>query len=101
MKIYVGNMSFSTTEATLRAAFEAFGAVGSVDVVVDRETNRPKGFGFVVMPNEEEAKAAIEGMNESELDRRRLRVNEARSANDSTAGWRRSFGNRGPRRYDD
>lgn len=98
MKIYVGNLSYGTTEDGLRAAFEQFGAVESVAIVVDRETNRSKGFGFVVMPNDEEAKTAIEKLNDQELDRRALRVNEARA---STPGnRRRSFGDRGPRRYD-
>ena len=63
MKIYVGNLAFRTTEEGLRAAFEAFGTVDKADVVKDRETNRSKGFGFVLMPNDDEAKSAIEGLD--------------------------------------
>ncbi len=92
MKIYVGNLAFRTTEEGLRAAFEAFGTVDKADVVKDRETNRSKGFGFVLMPNDDEAKAAIEGLDGKELDQRTIRVNEARAS--SSRG-----GDRGPRRY--
>lgn len=78
MKIYVGNMSFNTDEDTLRKAFEAHGTVDSVNIVTDRDTGRPRGFGFVEMSNDTEAKAAIEGLNGKELDGRTLNVNEAR-----------------------
>ena len=77
MKIYVGNLAFRTTEEGLRAAFETFGTVDKADIVKDRETGRSKGFGFVLMPNDEEAKAAIEGLDGKELDQRTIRVNEA------------------------
>ncbi len=87
MKIYIGNLSYSTTDEGLRAAFESYGAVESASVVVDRVTNRSKGFGFVVMPNDEEAQQAIEGLNEQELDRRTLRVNEARSKGGHGGGF--------------
>jgi RNA recognition motif-containing protein len=92
MKIYVGNLAFRTTEEGLRAAFEAFGTVDRADIVKDRETDRSKGFGFVLMPNDDEAKAAIEGLDGKELDQRTIRVNEARAS--SPRG-----GDRGPRRY--
>ena len=78
MKLYVGNLSFKTTEETLRTEFGRYGTVKYADIIVDRETGRSKGFGFVDMPNEEEAKKAIEAWNDQELDGRPLRVNEAR-----------------------
>lgn len=78
VKIYVGNLSFSTTDASLRAAFEAHGQVASASVVLDRDTGRSRGFGFVEMPNDAEARAAIEGMNGKDVDGRSLTVNEAR-----------------------
>jgi len=71
-------MAFSVTEDQLRSAFEAYGTVEEVVVISDRDTGRPKGFGFVTMPNAQEANAAIEGLNETDLDGRSLRVNEAR-----------------------
>ena len=78
MKIYVGNMSFNTTEDALQGAFSAHGSVDEVRVVTDRETGRPRGFGFVTMNNDTEAKAAIEALNGKEIDGRALTVNEAR-----------------------
>lgn len=78
MKIYVGNLSFQTTEDTLRAAFEAHGAVQSAMLVMDRETGRPRGFGFVEMEDNAQAQAAIAALNGRELDGRQLNVNEAR-----------------------
>jgi RNA recognition motif-containing protein len=78
MKIYVGNMPFSLTEDQLREAFEAHGTVDEVAVIKDRDTGRPKGFGFVTMPNANEANAAIEALNDAMMGGRNLRVNEAR-----------------------
>ena len=78
MKIYVGNMSYSTTEEGLRAKFEEFGAVDEVAVINDRETGRPRGFGFVTMPNDDEANAAISALHGTDFDGRTLKVNEAR-----------------------
>ena len=78
MNIYVGNLSFKTTEDELRQAFEAFGSVTAVNVISDRETGRPRGFGFVEMSNAEEGRKAIEGMNGTNLGGRTLTVNEAR-----------------------
>jgi RNA recognition motif-containing protein len=75
-KLYVGNLSFSTTASDLRGAFEQFGAVNSADVVLDRDTGRSRGFGFVEMSNG--AEAAIKSLDSSELDGRRINVNEAR-----------------------
>lgn len=78
MNIFVGNLPFSTTDDGLREAFARFGAVDSAQVIMDRETGRSRGFGFVEMPNNEEAQQAISGMNGADLDGRPLTVNEAR-----------------------
>jgi cold-inducible RNA-binding protein len=77
-KLYVGNMSFNTTEAGLRTAFEAFGTVTDVYIANDRETGRPRGFAFVTFGTDTESKLAIEKMNGASLDGRELTVNEAR-----------------------
>ena len=78
MNIFVGNLSFNTTGEGLRSAFSKFGAVDSAQVIMDRQTGRSRGFGFVEMPNNSEAQAAISGMNGADLDGRPLTVNEAR-----------------------
>ena len=78
MNIYVGNLPYSTQEADLREAFERFGRVDSVHVIMDRETNRSRGYGFVEMSSDTEANAAIEGLNGTDMQGRPLRVNEAR-----------------------
>ena len=78
MKIYVGNLSYEVNESDLRQAFEEHGEVTSVSIITDRYTNRPKGFGFVEMTNDEEGKAAITALNETELKGRQMRVDEAR-----------------------
>ena len=90
MNIYVGNMAYSVSQATLRQAFEEFGAVESVNVITDRDTGRPKGFAFVEMKNDSEARAAIEGMNGTELEGRSLTVNEAKPRAERPAGGGRS-----------
>lgn len=86
MKLYVGNMSFSTTEQALRDAFAAFGDVEEVAVITDRETGRPRGFAFVTMRDDNEARNAMEGLNGKELDGRTLNVNEARAKNSGGGG---------------
>ena len=86
MKLYVGNLSFDTGESDLRTAFEAHGTVDSVAVVSDKYTGRSRGFGFVEMNNDEEAKAAMADLNEKELDGRKLNVNEARPREDNRGG---------------
>jgi cold-inducible RNA-binding protein len=100
MKIYVGNMSFDSSEAELRKAFEAHGTVDSVTIIMDRDTGRPKGFGFVEMSNDAEAKKAIESLNGKDFMGRTLNVNEARPRTDgprggggggSRGGFRRSY----------
>ncbi len=78
LNIYVGNLPYSMTDATLREAFSAHGSVDQAKVVVDRVTDRSRGFGFVEMANEDEGRAAIETMNGTEMDGRTLVVNEAR-----------------------
>jgi hypothetical protein len=78
-RLYVGNLNFNTSPDAVRAAFASFGAVEDVYLVTDRETGRPRGFGFVTMGTAEEAQKAIEGMNGKDLDGRALRVNEAES----------------------
>ena len=76
-KLYVGNLSYNTTEDGLRNLFSGFGNVASVKIIFDRESGNSKGFGFVEMTTDEEAKAATEGTNGREFDGRQLRVNEA------------------------
>ena len=78
MNIYVGNLSFRTDDEELREVFAEFGEVRSAKVVMDRETNRSRGFGFVEMDNDAEGKAAIEALDGAEVGGRNLRVNEAR-----------------------
>lgn len=99
MKLYVGNLSFNTSEAGLRAAFEQHGQVASASLVMDRDTGRPRGFGFVEMPNDGEAKNAMNAMNGKELDGRPLTVNEARPREERSGGGggRGGFGGGGGR----
>ena len=78
MNIYVGNISYGTDDDKLVELFSTFGEVASARVISDRDTGRSKGFGFVEMPNDAEANAAIEALNEKEIDGRSLRINEAR-----------------------
>ena len=78
MNIYVGNLPYSTTPDDLREVFTAFGEVSAARIVNDRETGRAKGFGFVEMPNDEEAKKAIEALNGNDIGGRKAVVNEAR-----------------------
>ena len=78
MNIYVGNLSYGMSEDELRDAFGAFGEVSSVKILMDRETGRSRGFGFVEMPNQSEAEMAIAQLNGKDLGGRALRINEAR-----------------------
>jgi len=78
MNIYVGNISYQTTNDDLREAFEPFGEVTDAHVIMDRETGRSRGFGFVEMANDAEAKEAIEKLNGSDMQGRNVTVNEAR-----------------------
>ena len=93
MNIYVGNLSYDTTEEGLKALFEEFGQVESVSIIKDRETGRTRGFGFVQMPDNTEGQNAIDGANGKDLDGRELKVNEAREK--SGGGGRRGGGGYG------
>ena len=85
MRIYVGNFTFEMSEQELRGAFEAFGQVQEISMIQDRDTGRPKGFAFVEMSNEE-AQAAIAGLNGKEFAGRALTVNEARPRVERSTG---------------
>lgn len=89
MRLYIGNLSYSTTQATLEAEFAAVGQVEEVALVMDRETNRPRGFAFVTMKDDAEARAAIETLNGREIDGRSITVNEARPKTERGGGGRR------------
>ena len=78
MNIYIGNMSFDTTEDQLRQAFEGFGEVSTIKIITDRDSGQPKGFAFVEMSGKDEAIAAISGLNGQDLNGRALNVNEAK-----------------------
>jgi len=92
MKIYVGNLSFEVTEEELRKEFEAFGEVTSVDIITDKYSGRPKGFGFVEMASVSEGQAAITGLNGKTLKDRTLNVNAARPRSENRGGG--SYGDR-------
>ena len=97
-KLFVGNLSFNTSENALNDAFAAFGSVTEATIMMDRMTNRPRGFGFVTMSSDAEAQAAVAGMNGKELDGRPLTVNIARPREERPAGGgRRDFGGGGRR----
>ena len=94
-KIFVGNLSFNTTENDLQDAFAAHGTVVEATVMMDRNTARPRGFGFVTMASPEEARKAIEALNGTTLDGRNLTVNEARPREERVpAGGRGGYGQR-------
>lgn len=78
MNIYVGNLPYTLTEDELKAAFSQFGEVSSVNIIMDRMSGQSKGFGFVEMPDNSEADEAIKALNESALNGRNIRVNQAR-----------------------
>jgi RNA recognition motif-containing protein len=82
MNIHVGNLSFEVSVGNLRQAFEAFGQVSSARIVKDKDSGQPRGFGFVEMPDQARAQAAIESLNGKELLGRRMNVNEARPRTD-------------------
>ena len=83
--IFVGNLSFSVTEQTLRSLFETYGTVGRVNLVTDRDSGQPRGFAFVEMTNNAEAEKAIGGLNGREVEGRTLNVNEARPKEDRSS----------------
>ena len=84
--IYVGNLSFRATEEEVREAFSRFGQVSKVSIITDRETGRSRGFAFVEMPSPDEAKSAIEGLNQQEVAGRRISCNEARPKDNAPRG---------------
>ena len=86
MKIYVGNLSYDVTEEELRQEFMAFGEIESLNIITDKYSGRPKGFGFVEMPSVSEGQAAITGLNGKTLKDRTLNVNAARPRTDSRGG---------------
>jgi cold-inducible RNA-binding protein len=90
MRLYVGNLSYGTTDALLKTTFGEFGTVDEAVVIMDRDTGRSKGFGFVTMNNDEEGKAALAALDGKDLDGRTVKVNEARPMEDR----RPSGGNR-------
>ena len=94
MNIYVGNLAYTTTDEDLRSAFEVYGRVDTARVVMDRVTSQSKGFGFIEMPNANEAQASISGLNGKDLGGRSLNVNEARP---KTEGGSRGGGRSGGR----
>jgi RNA recognition motif-containing protein len=93
--LYVGNLSYNTSQERLQELFEEFGEVISANVITDRETGRSRGFGFVEMENEDEANAAIDALNGQEVDGRTLTVNEARPRANRGGGRGRGGGGRG------
>jgi len=92
MKLYVGNLSYSTTQESLENTFKSYGQVDEVAIITDRETGRPRGFAFVSMGSDDEARSAIEGVNGMEIDGRTVTVNEARpKANRASRGASRRW----------
>ena len=94
MNLFIGNLSWETSQDDLEQTFGAFGQVNSAKVMMDRETGKPRGFAFVEMPNDAEAQKAIQNLNGKELKGRQLNVNEARPREERTRG-----GNGGPQRW--
>ena len=97
MNIFVAKLSYDTSESTLLDAFEQFGEVSSVKIIMDREQGRSKGFGFVDMPNDDEANSAIDALNESTMDGREIVVKESKPKDSGFGGNRGGGGgyNRG------
>ncbi len=91
-KIYVGNLAFSATENSINDLFSQHGTVDSCQLIIDRETGRSKGFGFVEMSTDEEAQNAITSLNGQEVDGRSLKVNEARPQAERSRGFSNSSG---------
>lgn len=96
-KLYVGNLSFSVDEGSLQTMFAEHGTVQSAKIIMDRDSGRSKGFGFVEMSNSSEAQSAIEKMNGHEFDGRALTVNEARPMEPRSGGYGNNGGGRNSR----
>ena len=101
MNIFVAKLNFDTRESDLQAAFEAYGVVDSVKIITDKFTSKSKGYGFVEMPNEDEGKAAIAGLNDQELDGRNIVVKVAQPRENRGNNFNRGGGGGGGyrRRY--
>jgi RNA recognition motif-containing protein len=96
-KLYVGNLPYSATEASLREAFSASGTVETVSLIIDRDTNQSKGFGFVEMATDSEAQAATQAMNGASIDGRQIKVSEAKPKASGGGGRRDNAGGYGQR----
>jgi len=96
-KLYVGNLSYNTTEDTLRTMFAEFGEIVSVTLIIDRDTGRPKGFGFVEMATEESAQSAMSALNGKMVDDREIKVDKAKPQVDRDRRDARPSGGRRPR----
>jgi len=99
-KLYVGNLAYSVTDGTLEQMFAAHGSVQSAQVIMDRDTGRSKGFGFVEMGSDQEAQAAITALNGQQVDGRNLTVNEAKPREDRGSRGRGGYGGGGGGRRD-
>ena len=93
-KLFVGNLSFNTTENDLQDAFAAHGTVTEANLMMDRATGRPRGFGFITMATPEEAQKAMDALNGKDMDGRALTVNEAKPRQEGGSGGRSSGGRR-------
>ena len=93
-RLYVGNLSYGTTDDALRQLFEGHGQVTSAQIIMDRDTGRSKGFGFVEMASDQEAQAAITALNGQQIDGRALTVNEARPKTETGGGGRGGYDRR-------
>jgi RNA recognition motif-containing protein len=94
-KLYFGGLAYATTDDSLKAAVQGFGTVTSAKVIMDRETGRSRGFGFVEMSTDEEADAVVAGLDGKEVDGRMVRVSEARPQENGGGGMRRGGGGNG------
>ena len=99
-RLYVGNLSYNTSREDLESLFAAHGTVEKVDLIVDRDTGQSKGFGFIQMASDQEAQAAIAGLNEKEIDGRKLTVNEARPREERPRSGGGGYGGGGKGRGD-
>src|ERR1700750_804684 len=98
MNIYVSNLSFHTSEADLKDLFSKYGSVASAKIIMDRESNRSRGFAFVEMPSEEEGNEALKGLNGKDIQGRALSVSVARERQERSGG-RTSFSRSGDKRF--
>lgn len=99
MKVYVGNLPFSATEDEVRSKFEAFGTLAEVALITDRDTGRPRGFGFVTFDNAEDAQNAISGLDNTDMGGRNLKVNQAQERQRGGGGGGRGGYGGGRDRY--